>query len=373
MIINPIVQSESMIHTFSIVAAAMGFMMTFVVFSNRKYLSNLYLSFVLLFLSVSLLFPDTPNLMSRYPVLLFTGVFNYLYGPTMLRYVYHTIYAEYPPRFSFWIHSIPAMVYALFCLYPVFFLTGEDIQFYIHQTMSGEAPWPVIFFNFVSAISLAFYTAGIVRIIYLHRTRLSEVFHRPGQKEWFLSLIIVFVVLVGGGFVYTYAESYYPRILNHVYLVQLAAASGFMVMIAFFALKNPTILTWEQVRDKIRVKLNLSSSQIHEIKNKILQSMEQEKLYLDETLDLRTAAERIEVHPNVLSFIINDEFKSNFKQFVNEYRCDYFVELLKTRPEIPILHLVYEAGFPSKTTFHDTFNKKYQMTPTQYREKLLKK
>ncbi|MDH5721198.1 MAG: helix-turn-helix domain-containing protein [Spirochaetia bacterium] len=361
------------VYTLSIIASAMGFILAYQVFSNRKYLSNLYLSFVLLFLSLSLLFPDTPNLLAKYPLLLLTGVFNYLYGPCMFRYVYHTFYSDYPPRFSFGIHSIPAAAYSIFCLFPIIFLSTEEVQFYINETFSGTTPFLVAFFNFLSAASLLFYTAAIIRLIFLHRNKLKKSFQNPRQKGWFLALISVFIFMVGGGLIYTYAETYYQKILKEVYLVQILGASVFMIVITFFAVQNPTLLTWQQVRDKISKKLNLSNSQIKDVKKKIINIMENEKLYLDETLTLRLAANQIKVHPNVLSFVINDKFGKGFKQFVNEYRCDYFIELLNSKPDINILHLAYEAGFPSKTTFHEVFNKKYNTTPTQYRQNLIKK
>lgn len=364
-----VIHTTSIIQNFSIVASAMGFMLTFVVFANRKYLSNFYLSFVFLFLSISLLFPDTPNMISEYPLLLFTGMFNYLYGPCMLRYVHHTLYSDFPPRVSFYVHSIPAMGYALFCLYAIFTFSGGEVQAYINQTLSGHPPILVVFFNYLSAISLIFYTAAMIRLIVIHRAKLGEAFHHSKQKGWFIAMIFVFVSLVGGGLLYTFAETYYQEILNEIYMVQLFSAAMCMVVFTLFAVQNPTILTWEQVRDKLRKKLNLGESQVKEIKEKIKTIMENEQLFLDESLNLQFAAERVDVHPNVLSFVINDNYGKGFKQFINDYRCDYFIQLLNDKPETPILHLAYEAGFPSKTTFHEVFNKKYNMTPTQFRQK----
>ena len=92
--------------------------------------------------------------------------------------------------------------------------------------------------------------------------------------------------------------------------------------------------------------------------------------YLDEELSINTLAEDIEVSPHHLSQAINEQTGRNFFDFVNSYRIEEFIRLLR-KPEndlSPILDLAFEAGFNTKSTFNKFFKQQIHLTPSQYRK-----
>jgi len=96
--------------------------------------------------------------------------------------------------------------------------------------------------------------------------------------------------------------------------------------------------------------------------------MTDEKPFLTPNLSLRSLADHVQMHPNKLSWLLNDQLGKNFNEFINYYRIEYFKELVK-KPEnahISLLGIAYESGFNSKTVFNTYFKKEVGMTPKEY-------
>ncbi|MEM7575013.1 MAG: helix-turn-helix domain-containing protein [Bacteroidota bacterium] len=93
--------------------------------------------------------------------------------------------------------------------------------------------------------------------------------------------------------------------------------------------------------------------------------MQAERPYLEADLSLRSLAANIELHPNKLSWLINDRIGKNFNEYVNTFRLDAFKEkaLNPANRHLTLLALAFESGFNSKTVFNEFFKKKEGMPP----------
>lgn len=100
----------------------------------------------------------------------------------------------------------------------------------------------------------------------------------------------------------------------------------------------------------------------------LLAYMVEEQPYLSPDLSLRALAERIEIHPNQLSWLLNDRLGKNFNQFINHYRVEHFKGLAidESNSHISLIGLAYESGFNSKTVFNTYFKKEVGMTPKEW-------
>lgn len=96
--------------------------------------------------------------------------------------------------------------------------------------------------------------------------------------------------------------------------------------------------------------------------------MDEEEPYLDPGLSLRSLAGRLDIHPNKLSWLLNDSFGKNFNTFVNHYRVERFKSLAMdpANSHISLIGLAYESGFNSKTVFNTYFKKETGQTPKAY-------
>lgn len=97
-------------------------------------------------------------------------------------------------------------------------------------------------------------------------------------------------------------------------------------------------------------------------------SMTEEQLFLDSSLSLRQLAEHIDLHPNKLSWLLNEQVGKNFNEYINAFRLKVFKTkaLDPNNSHLTLLGLAYESGFNSKTVFNAFFKKVEGMTPRRW-------
>lgn len=98
--------------------------------------------------------------------------------------------------------------------------------------------------------------------------------------------------------------------------------------------------------------------------------VEEELPYLNPQLSLRLLAEQTQIHPNQLSWLINEQIGKNFNEFINGLRIAHFKKLVvdPSNSHISIVGLAFESGFNSKTVFNTAFKKEVGMTPKQFQK-----
>lgn len=94
-------------------------------------------------------------------------------------------------------------------------------------------------------------------------------------------------------------------------------------------------------------------------------TLESEEPFLDPDLSLKGLAHQLDIHPNKLSWLINDRLDQNFNEYINGFRLEAFKEkaLLPANAHLTLLAIAYDSGFNSKTVFNTFFKKKMGMTP----------
>ncbi|MFZ4523255.1 MAG: helix-turn-helix transcriptional regulator [Bacteroidales bacterium] len=101
--------------------------------------------------------------------------------------------------------------------------------------------------------------------------------------------------------------------------------------------------------------------------------METHKSYLNPEISLESLAGEIEVNPRILSQIINETFKKNFKSYILEYRIRESMVILSDSKhrDLTILEILYQVGFNSKSAFNSQFKLFTNLTPIEYRSKAI--
>ena len=104
---------------------------------------------------------------------------------------------------------------------------------------------------------------------------------------------------------------------------------------------------------------------------KIDNAMEIERLYLKPDLSLVSLCERVGTNRTYASKAIKEAKGCNFSDYVNRYRLEYALEMMKTtaKDKIIIQNLATQCGFGSIQTFYRYFKIFYNETPTQWIER----
>jgi len=102
--------------------------------------------------------------------------------------------------------------------------------------------------------------------------------------------------------------------------------------------------------------------------DRLLNLIKEKEPYLNPGLSLRLLANQIDIHPNQLSWLLNESMGKNFNEFINHYRIEFFKILSKDpkNSNITIMGLAYDSGFNSKTVFNTYFKKETGLTPLQF-------
>jgi TolB-like protein/YesN/AraC family two-component response regulator len=112
----------------------------------------------------------------------------------------------------------------------------------------------------------------------------------------------------------------------------------------------------------------LEATVASEYSNKLINYLSETKAYSNPNLSLRGLAEEIDIHPNHLSWLLNNSIGKNFNEFINHYRIEAFKTISKDprNSHLTIEGLAYESGFNSKTVFNTYFKKETGLTPKQF-------
>lgn len=112
----------------------------------------------------------------------------------------------------------------------------------------------------------------------------------------------------------------------------------------------------------------LDAETIHDYTSRLIAYIHEKKPYLNPELSLRSLARQIEIHPNQLSWLINESIGKNFNEFINHYRVDAFktFSIDPKNAQLTLISLAYDCGFNSKTVFNASFKKETGLTPKEF-------
>jgi YesN/AraC family two-component response regulator len=97
--------------------------------------------------------------------------------------------------------------------------------------------------------------------------------------------------------------------------------------------------------------------------------MVEEKLYVDDEINLEKLALKLGVTRHQLSQVLNEHAGLNFFEYINQRRIEEAKTLLLTtsKKELNIIEIAYKVGYSNKVTFNNTFKKHTGMTPSEFR------
>ena len=98
----------------------------------------------------------------------------------------------------------------------------------------------------------------------------------------------------------------------------------------------------------------------------LIKSMERDKLYLLNDLNVRFLEEKLNLTAKQISEALNQGLGKNFYSFINEYRVREFKSRVAENHHLTFAGLAKDCGFNSKTTFQRVFKEITGMRPSEY-------
>ena len=96
--------------------------------------------------------------------------------------------------------------------------------------------------------------------------------------------------------------------------------------------------------------------------------MKEKKPFLIPSLPLNELAKEVHLPQRYVSFLINQYHHKNYKEYINGYRIQEFLEKAKSEEKNykTLLGLALESGFSSKSTFNQVFKNQVGQSPSDY-------
>lgn len=194
-----------------------------------------------------------------------------------------------------------------------------------------------------------------------------------------LVTVIAIYLIYFNGWLSNYTH-YIKRIYSYLFLVQFC-------IIILMTIKTKHSLNHMPITDmatdlidtvaktitnKPTVTSRLSEVQIQEIIAKIYEACEKNNFHLDESASLQGLSEMLSISRHHITEAINVGLESNFYDVINKNRIQTFLDLLHKDPNQNISEAFYQCGFKSKSTFYKYFKIYKGISPSEYKDNLLK-
>jgi AraC-like DNA-binding protein len=304
------------------------------------------------------------------PVTILHGIFLYLYTLSL------TAPRRIGPKSL--LHFIPTMVVVL-AMGPFLLMSGEEKRFIYQNNGVGYETFSLVVF-IITLLSGFIYCALSFRSLYKHKKRLADNFSYTEKinLNWLLyliiSILVIWIAVIWGDDEIIFSLSaMYVLFLGYYGIKQVGIFTNTEVYMANKTWALEPVVPYqphlpEQPEVVKYAHSQLTEVQLKEIHTTLTTLMQQKKSFIIPELTLSMTAEMLDVHPNILSEVINRVEKKNFFDYINTLRVDEFKVKIK-QPEnqhFTLLALALECGFNSKTSFNRNFKSLTGKTPTQY-------
>jgi len=272
--------------------------------------------------------------------------------------------------FVFWKHFMPVIPGFVFIAYLMVLPTEQRILL-IKQNMEQNI-WQIKLLNALFYMQMTSYLAYCYYLI-RKQLKVSETVVLNNTKiniKWLKNyfLLDLGIMIFSAPLAFIVQNDYTNAIIS------LFAMNVQFIYIYYHSYKQTGVFLEEKIEQtkppehSLKIDDKIADSYLE----KLLQTMETDKLYLDENCSIHSVAQAANIPYHHLSRILNTNLNKNFFTFINEYRIVEAKKMLSDSLYIQftIEAIAFECGFGSKTTFNNAFKKCTGLTPQQFRKSI---
>ena len=282
---------------------------------------------------------------------------------------------------KYFLHFVPFILFNLYLLVASFF-PETAVKLNIEKLSAGDGPPTLfLFFLILTAFSGTIY---FILTIKLFRKLDINIFNNYSNAKhinlsWLRKLVFIFGIIWTALMTVTTIHHVF-NMFSMVFCTDglFLSLSVFVILIGYFGLKQNVIFFSESVivsDERKEIQTKYAGSRLKDTDAKIYVDqldtfMASSKPYLNPDLTLMQLASDINITPHLLSQIINDQYKLNFFDYINQYRVQEFKTAVADpkNKNYSLLGIAFECGFNSKSAFNRIFKKSTGLTPSQFKE-----
>ncbi|WP_239452965.1 helix-turn-helix domain-containing protein [Flavobacterium tistrianum] len=303
--------------------------------------------------------------------------------PAFYLYVVSVCFADFRLRSKHLLHLVPFVLTNVVFLFRLYLLNeAQKRLFYDHRDQSPE----MFYLFLILGLQIVVYSVGVFLVLKKYREIFQENYTNPRTSifKWLfqisMALFVLYYLSIAKN-ILRYAAVDFLWWSNTILQFWVLTITCWFVLKAlnypelFRGIDSKLLLS----RD-ILPKKNIESTDAKDSQNEIIAKqiqalkhyMTEKEPFLDPSLTIQELSNQIEIPVRDLSVLINHHIDQHFFDFVNEYRIQKAMGILKnpSKKDLTVLEILYEVGFNSKSSFNTSFKKYTNLTPTAYRNAL---
>ncbi len=293
---------------------------------------------------------------------------------------------------------VPAFLITIFSFVIYFKMSSSELDVFIHNVMYHENNTIVAgqysslvelqilrtkMFKIVFFLEVIFSVYFAYKLIVEHNSKIRSFYSNVAGKDlglvkWVIqAFLFASIVSIVSNFI---GKDYFVE-HNSFLVIPSITHSMFLFFIGYVGFRQDfTIVDFN--RDLVQElplpdknnKSSFCNEDIHStLKSRLLCLFEEEKVFKNPELRITDVASLLGSNRTYTSRIVNEDFDTNFCDFVNSYRVDYAKKLILEDKDnkLSTNDISVQAGFSSESSFYRAFKLKMGMTPVQYRKSLM--
>lgn len=301
-------------------------------------------------------------------------------------------------KFSFdkkdWVHFIPFII-SLVDIVSIFGQNSAEITLNVEQIVRNRS---FIFrerIGLFSGLDLFYIRQSLYAFYFLiagaliYKSRIIQKWDwKPIQNRWVVFIFVSFFLLQYSRFTIAFLTDKVEYANSVLLMITAIISTLIIIVIMLYLVYNPKLLygfifinkenaitsfttvssSLKKFIDKAPKRtdlFNVDTKQLYT--SAILGFMSEEKPYLNPDFRIIHISEKLNIPVHHCSYIINYEFDKNFRDWINGYRIQFFIEQFVLKSDtMTIEALAYESGFSTPATFYNAFKKEKGMPPTDF-------
>lgn len=278
-----------------------------------------------------------------------------------------------------YLHFVPLLVGCFVLLYFVPSLT-VGIEEFKEELHNINPPDEV---GYVFRLYIWVYCILALTFIINYRKRIKNYFSFKSYKNslnWLVFIIIAFLVIYNY-IIYISTKYYLGADMPNIEAFRSGALLLFVYILSFWGFKQNQLATNirtpklnifrkdDELESDRYQKSGLTKKKAENYANTLINHMNNSDSWKNNELTVAILSEETNIPKHHVTQVLNENIKKNFYTFVNEYRVEQAMQMIKS-PEYDTLSFVgiaFESGFNSKTAFNIFFKKYTGMTPSEFK------
>lgn len=309
---------------------------------------------------------------------IFRATFCLLGMPSFYLYVLSVCYSDFKLKWKHLIHLLTFVIVNLIFI-PRIYLSIVNGNFIGPLNEMSE----IYFIQILIEFQYVFYIVSVFLILKKYKEIYLENYANPSVStyKWLFQMTCVF--LIAHSIVLSKNILRYSGFKEVFLWANVLVGTIALFITCWFIMKA---LKYPELFRGVNSKLVLTKDILPEIDEKpeavnqqndlintqittLKQYMTEKEPFLDPSLTIQELANQISIPVRDLSILINHHIDQHFFDFVNEYRIQKAMGILRdqSKNQLTVLEILYEVGFNSKSSFNTSFKKYTNLTPTAYR------